>query len=201
VILAIDTTGAQGSLALLRNGIIIEETTLVSSDGYAHVLYDHLKQLLNRNGCDVRDITCFAAGSGPGSFTGVRVGLAAAKGLAEAIGARVAPVSNMKALAWFGSAPLRSPVIAAGRGEVYAAVYDAGGNIVVPEVVTTLTPWLESLSAEVEVIHRGQAPPLARAIGAIAAQMLSSGQTVDPAAVDANYVRRSDAELFWKDAQ
>ena len=68
---------------------------------------------------------CFAAASGPGSFTGVRVGLAAVKGLAEAAGKRVVAVSNLRALAFFGSAPLRATVIDARRGEVYAALYNS----------------------------------------------------------------------------
>src|SRR6202034_1906825 len=96
-------------------------------------------------GTTVHQMECFAAASGPGSFTGVRVGLAAAKGLAEATGKRVVAVSNLRALAAFGSAPLRATVIDARRGEVYAAVYNGELRIVMPEAVLKFEAWLPTL--------------------------------------------------------
>ena len=77
----------------------------------------------------------FASASGPGSFTGVRVGLTAVKGLAEATGRKVIAVSNLQALAWHGSRPLRAAVLDARRGEVYGGVYDAALQLVQEEVV------------------------------------------------------------------
>jgi Inactive homolog of metal-dependent proteases, putative molecular chaperone len=73
VILAIDTTHEFGSIALLANGEVLEETLLHATDGFGHVLYGHLSRLLDRHGCRVQDIDCFAAASGPGTFTGVRI--------------------------------------------------------------------------------------------------------------------------------
>ncbi len=91
---------------------------------------------MNGSGTTVHQMECFAAASGPGSFTGVRVGLAAAKGLAEATGKRMVAVSNLRALAAFGTAPLRATVIDARRGEIYGAVYNSQLELVMPEVVT-----------------------------------------------------------------
>jgi tRNA threonylcarbamoyladenosine biosynthesis protein TsaB len=79
------------------------------------------------------------------SLTGVRVGLAAAKGLAEAAGKRVVAISNLRALAFFGSAPSRATVIDARRGEVYAAVYNSRLELVMPEAVLRLEDWLPTL--------------------------------------------------------
>ena len=93
MILAIDTTHEFGSIALFDRGEVLEEVCLHAPDGFGHVLYGDLTALLARHGLRVQDIDCFAAASGPGSFTGVRVGLACVKGLAEAVGKPVAQVA------------------------------------------------------------------------------------------------------------
>ncbi len=208
-ILALDTTGDPGSIALVEDGRIVEEVTMTSPDGMAHVLFGEISTLLARHRVAIGQIDLFASASGPGSFTGVRVGLAAAKGLAEATGRKVLAVSNLQALAWFGSLPLRATVIDARRGEIFGAVYDANLELVSDEVVTKLDPWLAALPpGDLEFITAGFpldvpqpvriAPlALAGAIGRIAAGRAHLAQ--DPAAIDANYVRRSDAELMWKE--
>jgi tRNA threonylcarbamoyladenosine biosynthesis protein TsaB len=209
-ILAVDTTHEHGSIALGEDVARID-----APSGFAHVLYPHLRSLLDRHGLSVGDIDCFAAAAGPGSFTGVRVGLACIKGLAEAAGKPGVAVSNLEALARFGSAPLRAVLLDARRGQIYGAVYDAAGGIVVPEAVVTLAGWLAGLpAADLEFIAPdftpfGDALPpaprvtaghaLAGAVARIAAERLARGEARDPAALDANYVRRSDAELFWKE--
>jgi len=220
LILAIDTTHQWGSLALARGNEILEDLELEAPDGFAHFIYGHLEALLERQGVRLRDIACFASAAGPGSFTGVRVGLACIKGLAEACGKPAVAVSNLQALAWFGSAPLRAAVMDARRGEIYGAVYDAEGRIVVAETVGNFGRWLETVPEQgVEFVYSGftafremladtrweqatafAAPrALARAIARIASCRLACGEAQDPAALDANYVRRSDAELLWKE--
>ncbi len=194
LVLAVDTTQEHGSVALARGGELLEEVTIHSPSGFAHVLYGHLRELLDRCGERLDEIDFFAAAAGPGSFTGVRVGLACVKGLAEALGKPAAAVSNLQALATFGNAPLRAPVIDARRGEIYGAVYDQSGVLVMPEVVMKLEDWRRTLPPGAELI--GNDPP--RALAAAVAR-LAPGQARDPAALDANYVRRSDAELFWKE--
>jgi tRNA threonylcarbamoyladenosine biosynthesis protein TsaB len=208
VILALDTTGESGSIALVAaDGSLIEEVALESPDGFAHVLFVAIEQLLARHGITVNDIAVFASASGPGSFTGVRVGLTAVKGLAEASGRQVIAVSNLQVLAAFGTRELRATVIDARRGEIYGAVYNAALELVRDEVVMKADAWLASLPAgDLEIISHGnplnrevsEAPRvLAGAVGRIAALKPQSAR--DPAEIDANYVRRSDAELLWKD--
>jgi len=75
LVLSIDTTHEFGSVALLEGESVIEEILLHSPDGFGHVLYVHLERLFGRHGRRVDQVDCFAAASGPGSFTGVRVGL------------------------------------------------------------------------------------------------------------------------------
>ena len=198
MILAIDTTGEHGSLALARGAEIVEEVAVDSADGFGHILFGEIDGLLRRNGLRVGEVECFAAASGPGSFTGVRIGLACVKGLAHATGKPVVGVSNLQALAVFGSGPLRAVWIDARRGEIYGAVYDARLGVVCPEVVTKFDAWRASLPAGVEMIA-GEGRILAGAVARIAAQRLAAGETGDAAGLDANYVRRSDAELFWKE--
>jgi tRNA threonylcarbamoyladenosine biosynthesis protein TsaB len=169
-----------------------------SPDGFAHVMFPEIEALLAKHKLTIRDIEGFAAAAGPGSFTGVRVGLTAAKGLAEATGRKVVAVSNLQAIASFGTRALRAPVIDARRGDIFGAVYDAGLRLVAPEVVMKLEDFLSTLPADAEVI-RDAPKRLAGAIARIAAGRLEAGLGQDPAEIDANYVRRSDAELMWRD--
>ena len=214
LLLAVDTTAEFGSIALLDDQQLVEEVPLHSPDGFAHILFDQIAALLSRHGAALDRIAAFASASGPGSFTGVRVGLTAVKGLAEATGAKALTVSNLQALASYGSHRMRAAVMDARRGEVYGAVYDADLRLIQDEVVAKLPEWLASLpSGDLEFITNGypiqaaalSAPvtigprALAGAIGRIAAVRFAAGQGQDPAEIDANYVRRSDAELLWKD--
>jgi tRNA threonylcarbamoyladenosine biosynthesis protein TsaB len=205
-VLAIDTTGAFGSLALLDNGALLEEVPLHAPDGFAHVLYPQLEALLARRGVALDSIDLFAAAAGPGSFTGVRVGLAAVKGLAEGLGRKAAAVSNLRALASFGSAPLRAPFLDARRGEIYGAVYDANLTLVQEEIVAAFPAWRAALPDGVELLTQDpalfpveQCTPAPRALAAAVARVAARDGGVDPVALDANYVRRSDAELHWRE--
>jgi tRNA threonylcarbamoyladenosine biosynthesis protein TsaB len=127
----------------------------------------------------------------------VRVGLACIKGLAEAVGKPAVGISNLRALASLGSGPLRAPVIDARRGEIYGAVYDEGGALVMPEVVTKLDAWRERLPSRTTIVELTPETLLAAAIGRIALAQFLRGEAADPAALDANYVRRPDAEILF----
>jgi tRNA threonylcarbamoyladenosine biosynthesis protein TsaB len=215
--LAVDTTHEFGSLALLRGAQVLEEVLLHSPEGFGQILFGRIAELLARYATQTADLDCFAAAAGPGSFTGVRIGLACIKGLAEATGKPAVGVSNLAAMATFGSAALRAVVLDARRGEVYGAVYDACGAVVVPETVAPFMAWLHTLpEGEIEFVSMDFSPfasalagtrfagsavttaprALAAAVGRIACERLRAAQTADPATLDANYVRRSDAELL-----
>ena len=208
-ILAVDTTGESGSIALIENHSILEEAALDSPDGFAHVLFGEMEKMLARHDLGWKGVDVFASASGPGSFTGVRVGLAAVKGLAEATGRNVIAISNLQVLAWFGTKPLRATVLDARRGDIFGAVYDHAMRLVCDEVVMPLESWLATLpGGDLEYITAGislkgvervtEAPRLlAGAIGMIAASYPELAR--DPNEIDANYVRRSDAELMWKE--
>ncbi len=221
MILAVDTTHEFGSLALVDGGRTIEEIPLHSPEGFGQILFGHLERLLERHALTVQGVDCFAAASGPGSFTGVRIGLACVKGLAEATGRPVVPVSNLRAMASFGTARRRAVLSDARRGEIYAGVYGPDLQPLASEVVMALPAFLASLPAEGVEFIAGDFTPflvallaspladsprvtsprsLAAAIGGIAESDWRAGRAVDAAAVDANYVRRADAQLLWKES-
>lgn len=210
MILSLDTTGEHGSIALWHGFAALDEMELRAPQGFSHVLFGFAEEILRRNGVKLADIECFAAASGPGSFTGVRVGLACVKGLAEAMGKPAVGVSNLQAIASFGTATQRAVAMDARRGEAYCAVYDAAGDLIQPETVAKFSEWvktlpqrdIEILSPDLEsegVVVKKTPRAIAAAVARLAMARLARGDAGDPAGLDANYVRRSDAELFWKD--
>ena len=194
-ILALDTTTEQASVALRRDGVTIAEEAITTTDGHSHLLYEMIQSVLEKSDTRLSRIDCFASAIGPGSFTGVRLCLTAAKGLAEGTGKRAVGISNLRALAAFGSAPFRNPVIDARRGQIYTAVYDDALKLVSPEILTGACQW--ETQAGVERITT--TPGLAAAI-ALCAELDGPDKWLDPAALDANYVRKADAEMFWTDS-
>ena len=134
----------------------------------------------------------------------MRVGLACVKGLADSLVKQAAGISNLRAIASLGHAPCARALIDARRGEIYGAVYDAAGNVVQRESVGKLNAWLASLPLGAEILspdtHDAESVTIVRTPRELAAAIarLAIESASDPAALDANYVRRSDAELFWK---
>lgn len=216
-ILALDTTSEYGSVALRSNGKTIAEIAIHSAEGFAHLIFPAIEDVLHRVGAGLTDVNGFAATSGPGSFTGVRVGLSAVKGLAEASGKPAVGISNLQVLSSFGKESRRAVVLDARRGEVYAAVYGPDLEPVTQEIVLPFNSWLETLrEPEYEFITTAGGPfwlalqgtrfadmpftEAPRALASAVAQCAETCEWVDPAALDANYVRRSDAELFWRES-
>lgn len=213
--LAIDTTADWGSIALADEEGTRDEVLLEAPRGFSHILFGTTQALLNRNGTALKDIQLLAGASGPGSFTGVRVGLAAIKGMAETLSRPAVAISNLEALAAVGRAPLRAAVIDAHRGEVFAAIYDSAGKCVLAESVLPVETFIQAcgdrafewISGDEKMLalapvnaRRVNAPrTLAGVIAKLAIRKLSEGDWGDPALIEANYVRRSDAELLWKE--
>ena len=187
IILGLDTTSNVASVALRRDGATVAEEVLETTDGHAQWIYHMIERVLERAGITLDHVDCFASAVGPGSFTGVRICLAAVKGLADATGKPAAGISNLRALATFGTGDERKPVIDARRGQIYTAIYNSRLELVSPEVLID-----------------GQAtdpvPALAGAI-ALCAEQDGPDKWQDPAALDAHYVRRSDSDAQWHDAK
>jgi tRNA threonylcarbamoyladenosine biosynthesis protein TsaB len=130
-VLGIDTATSEGSIALARDGHIVAGSRLRERGAHAQNLLVRIDALFLDAGLKASELVGIAVSVGPGSFTGVRVGMATAKGLAYALGIGLLGISTLEALA---RAVLNSleekprsicPVIEAGRGEVYAALFRA----------------------------------------------------------------------------
>ena len=133
LLLAADTSGKNGSIALARGDAheacdVIEVVPLAGGT-FSAQLVPQIAALLAKHGFTKNDIGAFAVASGPGSFTGLRVGLAAIKALAEILGKPIAAVSLLEAVAVAGRVPGRvMAILDAGRGEIYAGEYDVMGD-------------------------------------------------------------------------
>lgn len=142
LILALDTTTRAGSAAVVRDGVIVHERVGDASLTHGQRLPADLMRALDRAQVRLSEMDLFAVAAGPGSFTGLRVGIATIQGLAVASGRRVVPVSVLDALA--RAACLRpnadgvhgeanehiAPWMDGQRGEVFAAVYDRSSDVV-----------------------------------------------------------------------
>ena len=220
LIVAVDTSGRKGSIALCRgDGESFEGLQLTSLEGgtYSAQLMPRIAETLQQNKLDKTEVDGFAVVSGPGSFTGLRVGLATVKGLCEVLRKPLATVSMLEAIALtYGRAGHTATVVLeAGRGEVYVGDYEvsADGARVVREYIAKLDAFAAEAAgvcgdlltpdarvAEALQTARGKARLVAAIhadeIGRIGVRKLLAGETADPATVDVNYIRRSDAELF-----
>lgn len=147
-ILAIETSTRRGSVALLTDGdVAATERTWEGRDGHTLQLMPAIDKLFQEVGCDPRSITAVAVSIGPGSFTGLRVGLATAKGLAIGFGVSLIAVSSLAAMArcvTHGEG-LVVPMLDARQGEIFSAVFRPDGTIVVPEQVTMPADWMAIL--------------------------------------------------------
>ena len=131
IVLAVETSGATGSVAIRRAGALEIETVTSSGRGHGPWLLGAVDAALRHVGLGVEDVELFAASAGPGSFTGVRVGLATMAALAWARRRPVTAVESLEALAWCadpkvdgaGVSSLIAPVLDARRQEVYGALF------------------------------------------------------------------------------
>src|SRR3954462_3383601 len=132
LILAIDTSGKSGGITLAavsEESVQMIESAAIAGGTFSAQLIPTLSALLSKHGYAAKDLGGFAAASGPGSFTGLRVGLSAIKGLAEALNKPIAVVSVLEALAVL--APETGKVAAAldaGRSEVFLGIYERAGD-------------------------------------------------------------------------
>jgi tRNA threonylcarbamoyladenosine biosynthesis protein TsaB len=236
LILGVDTSGRNGSLAMVRYGGALPEKgspvdvtafeTLefvpLAGGSYSADVVPALEKALERRGIALSEIDLFAVASGPGSFTGLRVGLSTVKGFAEALQKPVAAVTVLEAVV-LGSGREGRVIAAldAQRNEVFMGEYVLGasnGRIDLEMVSETLaatndfTTWLSALipvpatltpdSALAKRVSESGSPaeevarPGADAYARIGFMRFVAGQCISVEKLDANYIRRSDAEIF-----
>ncbi len=139
-LLAIDTSTAVAGAALLQDGALVCEANLAGGLTHSQRLMDLVDRCMAWAGWQPGELDALAVVAGPGSFTGVRIGVATAKGMAMALGVPVVPVGTLEVLAagCAGSGLLVAPLLDARRGQVYCAAYRQqpdGGGVLLPEEV------------------------------------------------------------------
>jgi tRNA threonylcarbamoyladenosine biosynthesis protein TsaB len=217
LLLSVDTSGKYGSIALARcDGRLCDVMEVVPLVGgtFSAQLVPQIAALLSQHGFSKCDIGGFAVATGPGSFTGLRVGLAAIKALAEALRKPIAGVSLLEAVASATSENVRVlALMDAGRGEAFAGIYeilpDQGTRLVreqlvkvddleSPEGEPVVTPdhnlaeALRRKGIKVALIERPRTDTVAR----LGWRKIQAGEIISPEQLEANYIRQSDAEIF-----
>ena len=216
LLLAIDTSGKDGSIALVQfeggNSRTVE-VTAIRGGTFSAQLVPQIAVLLAKHNLTKQDIDGFTVVSGPGSFTGLRVGLAAVKALAEVLRKPIAAVSLLEAIAL--SDGLQGRVLAAmdaGRGNVYCGEYsvrDSTASLITKQVLSGeefnfLKSGLSIVTFDSEIAARARKQnlpvieidrPEADSLARIGYQKLLSRQTVSPEDLDADYISRSGAEI------
>lgn len=124
-ILALDTSAVTATAAIAVDGYIAAEESVTTALTHSQTLMPMIDTLLKKVSLSINDIDLFACSTGPGSFTGLRIGVGTVKGLAFGTGKKVCAVSSLEALAYNVpfSNRLVSPIMDARRGQVYNAVY------------------------------------------------------------------------------
>jgi len=221
--LGLDTASGHGSVALVRGGALAAATPLLARGAHARDLLERIDALLASVGARPADLSGIGVAAGPGSFTGIRIGMATAKGLAYALGIGLAGISTLEAIALSAarSLPDAAPgvvaVIEAGRGECYASTFglETGALIratpdrawlprelldTVPARYVLAGHGTETLIQEAREVGRelpramGELPPLAVEIALWASSSVPPGAGYHALGLGPNYVRPAGAE-------
>jgi tRNA threonylcarbamoyladenosine biosynthesis protein TsaB len=222
LILAVDTTTLHGSVALLEDSHLLAEMGSVTSLTHSERLLPAVDLILRQQDLAIKDVEAFAVAAGPGSFTGIRIGLSTIKSFALASGNPVAPVSTLKALALKLRLPhnrLLCPLLDARKGEIYAALFEVRkGQLVevVPQGVYSPDRFLARLPSHRIVSFIGNGVDvwkdkifdylrdkarfssrslfIAHEVGLLGYRQLRAGKAPDVREVKPLYFRRSQAE-------
>lgn len=227
-ILSVDTSTKAGGVAALEDDVVRDHVFEQSLEEFSSKLFRNLDSLLSRIHWKTCDFDLFAVTAGPGTFTGLRVGLTAVKAWSELYAKPIAAVSGLEAIAaqCTASSGLIAAVSDARRGQIFAAIYRAtseGFELQGEEMLCSPAEFareamrvagsdalaLISPSPEIflpDILASGLHPAkierssddLAPWVGRVGFHQFQRGEVVDALSLDANYIRRSDAELYWK---
>lgn len=228
-LLAVDTSSRDASVAIFAEERVAALVAPRDNEQHSVALFRSIEQALNQAGIGLNELDAYGVTTGPGAFTALRVGLSVIKALAEVSGKPVAAVSALEAVCEGAEAEgLLVPIVNAYRGQIFGGLYEKSNGEVVSrgrERVLSLEEFLASLIQEnVQATdctligphlprwaapiaespfsrsrQENTSPVLAEAVGRCARRRLARGEGVDALHLEANYVRRSDAELLWRE--
>lgn len=222
-ILAIDTSSSVAAVAVSRDGVLLGEYTLNNGLTHSQRLLPMVDELLKSLGLTIKDIDVFACSTGPGSFTGLRIGIASVKGFAFAQNKPCVSVSGLEAMAYnhIHTDYVICPLMDARAGQVYNGVYKRIRGklkaITPPRAVEieTVVRELSEMGKTVLFLGDGVKPNLeiiktlgskavigefnnnmqrAATIALIAEEKVKNGETVSGQELEAEYLRKSQAE-------
>jgi tRNA threonylcarbamoyladenosine biosynthesis protein TsaB len=232
-ILSVETATLSGSVAVSRGAEILAGSVGDSAISHSNTLLNDIDKLLSKTGITLSDIELFAVALGPGSFTGLRIGIATVKALAATMAHPCVGVPTLKAIALAAGESVRSvALLPAGRGEVFAQSFSVSreGLVIVLDEASHISPhnllerygslshvlwcgegakihremiegWAEQQSARDDVgpVKGWRFAPqtfnLANYVAYLAYDEFERDQCLEPQALQAIYVRPSDAEL------
>jgi tRNA threonylcarbamoyladenosine biosynthesis protein TsaB len=229
-LLALDTCDSRGSVALLRGKAVLRVAVHENAEDYSSWLLPTVQDILQLAGVSMEQVEAYAAASGPGSFTGLRVGLTTVKAWSEVYGPPIAAVSRLEALASQAQEGAVAVAVFANahREQIFGALYrrkEQQWERVEEEMVIEPAKFVEWVSERAGAERLGWVSPepeyitrqenwrererrgervqvvpavLAPVIGRIGYEKVLENRLADAVTLDANYVRRSDAELLWK---
>ena len=210
-LLLLNTCGAEGVVAVAE-GDLVEARTVLPGRGTSEHLMPAIRRVLAERNWRVTELGAIAVVTGPGSFTGMRVGLSAAKGLCEAGAVPMIAISRLALVAEAdGIGGEKLALLDAGRGEYYGGVYFQGVPLMEElfrrDQVEELLEGRAGFTCEPQVaaafpnLLRLVKEPGAEEIVVHALRRVTAGEWSDVASIDANYLRRTDAELLARQTE
>jgi tRNA threonylcarbamoyladenosine biosynthesis protein TsaB len=217
--IALETAAEHGGVALLEGERVLGEQPLAAGQGQAGGVLVALDALLREHRRSLDEVSLIALSIGPGSFTGLRVGLATALGLGFGSELRIAPVSTLAALSLHAGPGLCVPLLDARKGQVYAGLYRAGGEALAEDSVCDPLPFLRTLleaqrvtligpgaqlyrreiegvlGARARIVDAERSWPCAAAVGLLGERLAAAGLLLPAGEVQLRYLRASQAEV------
>lgn len=233
-ILAIDTSTMLGGIAIMDESLLIAESRLNVRSTHSERLMTEIEHCLKQSGIKISDIDVFAVATGPGSFTGLRIGVSTIKGFSYATGKPIVSVPTLEALAWnfpYSRYPVCT-MLDARKKEVYAALFrwEEGENLIRLINETSAKPEEFARDAlrvthDDKFIFAGEGAALYRDkiievmgekaifaspektvpspanVAVLGLKKAKSGEFSEPISLTPMYIRKSEAEVKWKDSQ
>lgn len=220
-ILAIDTSSFPASAAVLDNDLVVGEYVIRNKRKHSQNIMVMVERLFDDLGMDISEMDAFAVTVGPGSFTGLRIGIASVRAFADVLNKPAAGVNTLKALAYnfCGSSEIIIPMLDARRDEVFTAAYTfvngeceeimAPCVMTIEEICSVFTDGRVIFTGDGAIVHRAEIEQLSRngefaspnmgevrasALAVCANDMAKQGELVDCLGLTPLYLRKSQAE-------
>lgn len=232
-ILAIDTSTMLGGIAIMDESLLIAESRLNVKSTHSERLMTEIEHCLKQSGIKISDIDVFAVATGPGSFTGLRIGLSTVKGFSYATGKQIVSVPTLEALAWnfpYSRYPVCT-MLDARKKEVYAALFKwEGENLIRLTNETSAKPEefardalrvthddkfifagegavlyrdkiIEAMGEKAIFASPEKTVPSPANVAVLGLKKAKAGEFSEPVSLIPIYIRKSEAEVKWKDLQ